>query len=74
METVTISKAEYEALLKDKERLDFIQNRRPIILQDGDEKGFEISLGDNLILEDLVYHDDFRAGIDMVIKGPSENE
>lgn len=34
-ETVTISKVEYEDLLKDRSRLDFIQNRRPYIVQDG---------------------------------------
>lgn len=66
-ETVTISKVEYEDLLKDRSRLDFIQNRRPYIVQDGLEKGFEITLGDGLILDDCFYHDNIRVGLDAVI-------
>lgn len=66
-ETVTISKVEYEDLLKDRSRLDFIQNRRPYIVQDGLEKGFEITLGGGLILDDCFYHDNIRVGLDAVI-------
>ncbi|MDY4279650.1 MAG: hypothetical protein SOX56_00960 [[Pasteurella] mairii] len=54
--------------ITDKERLDFLQNKRVVISKDGEDEGFQLCIHYNGIIEDLLYCKDLRGGIDMLME------
>ncbi len=52
--------------ITDKERLDFLQNKRVEIVQESEEE-LQLCIHDNGIIEDVVYCENLRDGIDRLI-------
>ncbi|MFD1806235.1 hypothetical protein ACFSAV_07625 [Pasteurella oralis] len=79
MEKVEITKEFFNSLIKDRERLDFIECYRVRIIEDkpGENGGFELSHcngSEYPILVDLVYSSNVREGIDRMIEYQKEVE
>ncbi|MDA5607486.1 hypothetical protein [Pasteurella multocida] len=73
MEKVEITKEFFDSLMKDRERLNFIECYRVTIIEDklGENGGFELSHcngGEDPILCDLVYSESVREGIDRMME------
>ncbi|WP_424408061.1 hypothetical protein [Pasteurella sp. PK-2025] len=73
MEKVEITKEFFNSLMKDRERLNFIECYRVRIIEDkpGENGGFELSHcngEEEQILSDLVYSKSVREGIDRMIE------
>lgn len=79
MEKVEITKEFFDSLMKDRERLNFIECYRVTIIEDkpGENGGFELSHcngGEDPILCDLVYSESVREGIDRMMEYQKEIE
>ncbi|OOF68318.1 hypothetical protein [Rodentibacter caecimuris] len=55
METITISKSEYDELIRQSKRMKFIEHYRPTIAQDIDTGEYSVTVHENGIIETLRY-------------------